>query len=220
MFCKKENSGCKGKSVILLTALLAFGLGAFFNYTHALPPHAVPANLRMTVLKTPRSVNAFDLEQYQQPSFTNKSLSGKWTMMFFGFSDCPQLCPTTMATLNKVYTQLQEQHAKQLPQVVLVSVDPEQDTAKRISEYAKGFNPNFIGVRAEKDKIDALTRELGIAYFKIKNQDQKSDKSYSINHSGTIILFNPEGKLAGFFSVPHEVNSIANEFVKVTGYLG
>lgn len=218
MFCQKSNSSCKGKALSLIVlVVLAVGGGAYYRFMHSaqLQQNALK-DLRMTVLQAPRDMSYFQLEHYQQTAFNNQSLLNKWTMMFFGFADCPHLCPTTMAELNKVYTQLQEQKIQQLPQVVLVSIDPERDTSQRIADYAKGFNPNFIGVRGEKDKIDPLTKELGIAYFKTTEPGQTDPKNYSINHSGTIILFNPEGKIAGFFSTPHDAKNIAHDFIKVT----
>ena len=211
MFCSKNNSSsCKGKTVgLLLIAVLAISAGAYFNFSHN--KQTVFNDLHLTLLQSPRNVTDFQLEQYD-----NNSLQGKWTLMFFGFSRCPQLCPTTMATLNKAYQLLQQQNIKELPQVVLVTLDPEYDSAQRINEYAKSFNSNFIGVRGKKQQLDALTHELGIAYFKTTNPGQKDSNNYSINHSGTIILFNPEGKLAGFFTTPHNEKSIAGDFIKVS----
>lgn len=228
MFCQKNHSGCvRGKAtVLILVVILAIAAGAYLRFMrNEHQQHTVhnTSSMQMTVLQTPREIGTFQLEYFQHPNYDKQSLLGKWTMMFFGFSNCPKLCPTTMSELNKVYSQLQQQHIQQLPQVVLVSVDPERDTAQIIADYAKGFNPTFIGVRGDEAQISALTKQLGVAYFKTPEPNNMANHSgmsdhqhYSINHSGTIILFNPEGKIAGFFSMPHQAANIASEFVKVS----
>jgi protein SCO1/2 len=198
----------------LLLAFLVFGVLAYFHY-QSQDTHSSLTNqdFNLALFKTPREIAPFQLTEYQHAAFTNKSLKGKWTMMFFGFANCPKLCPTTFAELSKMFKLMQEKNVKQLPQVVLISIDPERDTAERIFNYARSFDPNFIGLRGEPDEIAHLAKEVGVFYGKRNYHDPKN---YSINHSASIILFNPEGKLAGSFNYPHKANLLAENYMKLT----
>ena len=146
------------------------------------------------------------------------SLEGNWYMMFFGFIHCPAICPTTMAELNKFY-----QHVKQdanNPQVVFVSIDPERDDIARLKEYVTSFNSDFIGLTGKLDALQTLSKELGIMYMKMAKQDKKQTGSYNIDHSGTILLFNPKAQLHAIFSMPHDGDSMAKDFNVIRKFYG
>jgi protein SCO1/2 len=132
-------------------------------------------------------------------------------MMFFGFTNCGMVCPTTMASLNSMYRTLQQQIPdKQLPSVVMVSVDPERDTQERMNDYVTTFNKNFIGARAELPEITQLEKELHLVAVKMQAGTGKNQ--YTINHSAEIMVFNPEGKLQAFMSYPHDAEQMVVDY--------
>jgi protein SCO1 len=171
------------------------------------------AELNATVLPQARNIPAFELVGDDNQPFTNDSLQGQWSLVYFGFTHCAHICPMAMTNLQQVYQQLVANQVEQLPQVVLVSVDPDRDTPEVMQQYVKRFNPNFRGATAAADKVqlDLLTKPLGIAYFKVENPSGDSN-SYSVEHSDSIVLINPQGELAGFFTPPHDPSSIADEY--------
>jgi protein SCO1/2 len=136
-------------------------------------------------------------------------------MMFFGFTNCGMVCPTTMAALNDMYKNLeQELPQDHLPAVVMVSVDPDRDTVARMNEYVTAFNSHFVGARAEMPQIETLQKELHLVAVKMQ-ADGDAKNQYTINHSAEIMLFNPEGKLQAFMSYPHKADQMAKDYKAV-----
>jgi protein SCO1/2 len=160
-------------------------------------------------LPQPRTdIMDFKLTDNHGKPFTRDNLKGHWTMMFFGFTNCGLVCPTTLAALRDMYKTLQKTlPADQLPQVVMVSVDPERDTVKRMNDYVTSFDPHFIGARADIDETVQLEKNLHIAAAKIE-----SNGHYTINHSAEILLFNPLGQLQAFLTYPHHAPQMVKDY--------
>ncbi|MCD6047233.1 MAG: ypmQ [Gammaproteobacteria bacterium] len=174
-----------------------------------------------------KNLSPFTLTQYvANPSagksnaqaFTNENLKGKWTLMFFGFTNCPMLCPTSMAQLSNAYQQLQTKNFSPLPQVVFVSVDPERDTLEKVHTFATTFNPAFIGVRtADVKALNQMTREMDVVFEKVAQPasitgDKDSKSNYTINHSGDIAVINPQGQFAAILTMPHETQDLVADY--------
>jgi protein SCO1/2 len=165
-----------------------------------------------TLLDKPRTILPFSLISTQDTPFDLKSLQGQWTMMFFGFTHCGSICPTTMATLGKMYRLLETQHVSPLPHVVMISIDPKHDSLKTLKQYVKGFHPSFEGARGHTAATEQLTKELGIAYAVIERDTTASHHYDNIEHSGAIMLFNPQGNLVAFFTSPHHADTLAHDY--------
>jgi protein SCO1/2 len=163
--------------------------------------------------KSPATCLSFSLLSTQNQVFNNQSLRGKWTIAFFGFTSCGYLCPTTLAELTKMYKKLEQMKVKNLPQVVFITVDPEKDTMPVLSNYITAFNPQFLGLRGTEEYVKHLANETGITYIQIANPKDTSE--YTMEHSGTLIVFNPEGKIQAFFSTPHNGAVIAQDYLKL-----
>ncbi|MBS0359284.1 MAG: SCO family protein [Proteobacteria bacterium] len=187
--------------LFIIVACIAIASGVYF-YHHKEEKPIILA----TVLDHPRAINPFRLEEANQKSFTQENLKGHWTMLFFGFTSCPHLCPTTMTELNNMVRLLEKEKVKTVPQVIMITVDPEKDTPAKMKEYASVFNPNFIGLSGDKGQIETMTRELGVVYLKVANSGNMFD------HSGTIMLFNPNGELVALFTAPHQAKVLAQDF--------
>lgn len=209
MSVKKDGRLMIGMGVL---ALMALALG-FFVYQHQIMTKVVNKNqFQGTFLDKPRSIRSFELMGTDNLVFNHRSLEKHWTFMFFGFTSCGSVCPTTMAELNKMYHILETNGTKPLPQVVMVSLDPERDSLKTLQHYVQAFNPNFYGARGDEEVIHSMTRELGIAYAKIAEQGSGVSRSYDIEHTGTVILFDPAGKLVAFFTTPHQAGLLAKDY--------
>lgn len=194
-------------NIILFVIVISAGLGVLFQYNRSKSVDL--SALNATVLSQPREIAPFQLTDNLGKPYDKSSLKGHWSMLFFGFTNCPQLCPTTMAELNKMFTQLQKEKVSEMPEVVMVSIDPERDTEKKLNDYVTSFNKAFKGAYGDKNAIAALTKQLGVVYMKAQN---KTEKNYTINHTGTVMLFNPAGELSAFFSVPHKAQVMAKEY--------
>lgn len=205
-----------GSLFIVSIAILAAIIGQWlYHATQDKAPDLTQLNA--TVFSEPRVVSPFKLLDHYGKPFTEASLQGQWSFVFFGFTNCPDVCPSTLTKLNLMLKAISNQSADiPLPRVMMVSVDPERDTVEQLGKYMPYFNTNFIGLTAEKQSdIDALTKQFGIAYF--LNKKSPDDKEYSVEHSGAILLVNPQGKLHALFSAQHGPVILANEFAIIRG---
>ena len=155
------------------------------------------------MLDVPRRFSDFELVSHRNTTFTKADLEGKWTLVFFGFTHCPDVCPTTLAILNKVYEPLSDKEKEKI-QVLLLSVDPERDTAPKLAEYVTYFNPAFTGLTGNPHQIFSLATQLGVVYSKVPLDGD----DYTVDHSGNVVLINPMGDYHGFFRPPFEEGSL------------
>jgi protein SCO1 len=201
---------------IFLLILVVMAL-AFYGRAHASKQAqktviTAPVKIDGTVLPKPRVITAFDLTQTDGKPYTRQNLNGHWTLMFFGFTNCPLVCPTTMTELNKMYHQLQkEMPANKLPAVVMVSVDPGRDSLKRLKGYVSSFNTQFTGLRGDIAHVQGLARQMNVVFTKITFGDGDKDH-YTISHSAEIMLLNPKGNLVAFLSYPHKAKTMAMDY--------
>ncbi|STX28122.1 SCO1/SenC family protein [Legionella beliardensis] len=210
----------KKTKVVVLGGIFAFvaliaGM-ALSQYTQA-EKKIDPSQFHGTLLQKPRGVEQFNLVGVDNQPFNNKSLQGKWTMVFFGFTNCGYLCPTTMSELAKMYHILEHEGVKPLPQVVMISIDPNRDSLDTLKNYVSTFDSHFYGARGDEDKVKKMTREMGIAYSKVILPNAKDNKNYDMQHSGAVMLFNPKGELRAFFTTPHQANLLAKDYQLLVG---
>ena len=132
--------------------------------------------------------------------FTKQFFQGKWTLVFFGFTYCPDICPTTLGTLSKFYNELKKIGTADQLQIVMVSVDPARDTPDKLREYTAYFNPAFTGVTGEYMELVKFAGDLNSGFTKVPIEGG----SYLMEHSGNIIVINPRGDYHGFFKPPFD----------------
>ena len=149
------------------------------------------ATKQATILPIFKTLQPFSLTDQTGETFDNQRLLGQWTFLNFGYTHCPDICPTTLAMLTNMDQQLNSLEIASPVQIAFVSVDPERDTQQRLAEYVNYFDPSFLGLRGSEDKLQRLTQPLGILYAKVKTE--KSAMEYVMDHSASIILIAPEG---------------------------
>lgn len=210
------TSGKNRKIIFTILAIIAL-IAAIEIYFGVMQRHENASNVKIDgiFLSSPKEINHFNLSASTGKPFTKDNLTGQWTMMFFGFTNCSMVCPTTMAALNNMYKLLQKDlSANEMPQIVMVSVDPDRDTVKRMKEYVTAFNPNFIGARADIRETVTLEKQLHIAAAKMQ-VDGEGKNHYTINHSAEILLFNPKGELQAYLSFPHQPEQMAKDYKQI-----
>lgn len=149
------------------------------------------------LLQTPRDMGDFALLDHHGEPFVPARLENQWSLLFFGFTYCPDICPTTMAFLDQFVKSLEGTEAEDT-QVVMVSVDPARDTVKQLASYVPFFNPNFIGVTGEFLDIHRFATSLNTPFRKLPGQDD----NYLVDHSANVVLINPRGDYHAFFKAP------------------
>ncbi len=174
------------------------------------------SDIRGLMWPHPKKLQAFQLRQGDGTAFTLDKLKGHWSFLFFGYTHCPDVCPTTLAMLNQVDALLEQSHAADRRQFVFVSVDPERDTLPLLKDYVGYFNPSFIGVTGSPEQLPALTHQLGILHVKAP---QANGKDYLVDHSAAILLIDPAVRVVGIFSPPHQARDIATRFLRMRRFL-
>ena len=195
----------------VLIIIIPLSLGIFFSI-YINQGHGSLEDVSATVLRDAKPLPKFVLEDHFGNGFTNKNLKNQWSFVFFGYTHCPDICPTTLALLNQVEKVLKKETDIDLPKTIFISVDPERDTVSQLAEYVPYFNPEFTGVTGSLENLQVLTKSLGIAFG--KDSDTES-KEYEVFHSSRIMLIDPEGRLKALFAFPHDVNQIASDYIKI-----
>ena len=154
----------------------------------------------------PRKVSDFTLTNNHNQPMTNADLNGQWTLAFFGYTYCPDICPTTLAALNQAYPKIVATVSEQPIKVWFISVDPKRDTIERLAEYVGFFNSEFIGATAEHKQLYPLVRSMGMMYSMSESTDEPN---YLVNHSGSVVVINPLGQVIGRFKPKHAPGQIA-----------
>lgn len=155
----------------------------------------------------------FELFKHDDTPFSNQSFKDRWSFLIFGYTFCPDFCPTTLAVFNQVHRELtQPPGGGRDIQFVMVSVDPERDTARQLKAYVPHFNPEFIGVTGDSAVINRLTDSLGVVHE--KHAGSTAD-TYLIDHSTAVYLINPKGRLQGIFAPPHDAVDLVKGFQKI-----
>ena len=198
--------------VFAIVLLLAAGAGALVA-KQQLQPSPLVELVNGTRLSPPREPSDFALVSHTGAPFVRDTLRGQWTLMFFGFTHCPGICPMTLTTLADVRKRLHDLPAPQLPRIVLVSVDPERDTPARMAEYVKGVDAPIVGVTGPAQDLDECASKLGSAHRKVPTGGDE----YMMDHSAVVLLFDPEGREAAVFSPPHTAEQLAADYRRMLG---
>lgn len=147
----------------------------------------------------PRPIPGFALTDDLEQPFTNDRLRGHWSIVFFGYASCPDICPVTMSVLKQVDV------PANAPEVVLVSVDPERDTPPVLHEYVAHFSDAFVGVTGEVEAIRAFAQSLGAGFIK----EETDSEHYLVDHTGYLSVVDPNGAFRGFISPPFDAGRIS-----------
>lgn len=195
------------KTVLVIAALIALVIIAFV-YTMTSPRIMSVKELvnnGAISYEEPRRIKDFQLVAHDGEAFTKDNLNGQWTLLFFGFAHCDSFCPATLALLNTIYGQLEDNVRKQT-QVVMVTVDPARDSPEVLAEYVPAFNPEFVGVTGDFLPIKLLADQFYIGFR--KSSEEESHHGYAVDHGEQIVLVNPQGEYHGYFKPPHTLGRL------------
>ena len=196
---------------LILFLFWALLLGAVFLWMQ--PDKAPPPDLRAVLRPTPKPLQAFTLTDQDNAPFGLDALKGKWNFVFFGYTYCPDICPTTLSVLARAMKTLRTTpRAPSNLQVVFVSVDPQRDTPALLKKYLAYFNPAFRGITGEQQAIDALTRQFGAGYLK---DAETAPGVYQVSHTSSNFLVDPRGRLVATFAPPHAPDRLVEQFLQI-----
>ncbi|TDR22500.1 SCO family protein [Marinicella litoralis] len=190
--------------VMSLSLLLCLLMTACNNSPENQPTEPSYAALKM--FPEGKAFSGFQLTSHKSKPWTQENFKGNHSILFFGFVNCPDICPTTLLEMQKIDKMLKNNQVKS-PNFVFISVDSDRDTPKILNDYINYFNPEFIALTGDAPNILSITSQLGVAY-RIE-EHQKGDLIYDVDHASALFVLNPEGERIGIFPAPHKVNDIA-----------
>ena len=168
-------------------------------------------DMGLYLIEPPRNLGSFNLIDSAGKEFLPQDFEGKWNMLFFGFTFCPDICPITMSMLSRIEKGLDIENQEKI-RIFLVTVDPDRDSPDQLKVYLENFSENFIGLTGGLDQIYNFATRVNAPFSPISNS---KDPHYSVDHTGSIILINPEGNYAGFFRAPHNQDDIKKAILDI-----
>lgn len=188
------------KTVFILVAVVALIMGLTINRVlSGKGPGDQTALIDAGVILLPqsRSLPSLSMNDQNGAPVAVDELKGKWTLVFFGYTYCPDICPTTLAQLRDIRTKLPQEAVDNM-RVVLVSVDPNRDTPQQLKQYLGYFDPRYTGLTAPVADIQKLASALSIPFIPADT----SKPGYTVDHSGNLALIGPDGRQRGFIRSP------------------
>ncbi len=207
----RADRGTRGRAPLrqARTAGIAALLGALCAVSCSQSPPPVP--VAATLLEPPLQLPEVSLTDKAGEAFTTELLNGRFNLLFFGFTHCPDICPLTLAVLARMGAEWNTPHID-VPQVVLVSVDPARDDPERIDAYLGHFDPAFQGVTGPREAMDPWLKALGVAVHVDPHAD---GEPYTVTHNSTVYVIGPGAELIAVFSPPHDAAVIAADFLRI-----
>ena len=168
-------------------------------------------DLGLYLIDPARNLGSFNLIDSNGKEFLPNDFEGKWNVLFFGFTFCPDICPITMRMLSRIEKEIDSQELDKI-RIFLVTVDPDRDSPDQLKVYLENFSENFIGLTGGLDQIYNFATRVNAPFSPISNS---KDPHYTVDHTGSIILINPEGNYAGFFRAPHNQDDIKKAILDI-----
>ena len=168
-------------------------------------------DMGLYLIEPPRNLGSFNLMDSAGKEFLPEGFKGKWNILFFGFTFCPDICPITMSMLSRIEKGLNNEDLDKI-RIYLVTVDPDRDSPDQLKVYLENFSENFIGLTGGLDQIYNFATRVNAPFSPISNS---KDPHYTVDHTGSIILINPEGNYAGFFRAPHNQDDVKKAILDI-----
>ncbi len=160
-----------------------------------------------TVLPAPMELPEFTLIDHNAEPFTRESLMGKWNLLFFGFTNCPDICPATLQLLAAARDRIAVEDRPDWPRIVLVSVDPQRDKPEVLKSYVANFGQNIVGLTGELQELQKLTKRLGIFHAK----SSAHHDGYNVDHTSAVLVISPDAHFHALFSAPFSVDDLTHD---------
>ena len=210
----------KNKIPLIIICLLALSAGVFMS----VKPGGQDTQLMVSVQEALKTSLALPLDFKKIPDFTLMDVNAepitqavfedRWSIIFFGYTHCPDVCPVTLQVMKNVASKLAEQN-QEPPQIVFVSVDPMRDTSEIMKNYISYFDEEFIGITGELTSVHAMTSALGIvASFTANDADPDN---YIVDHTASLLLIDPQKRMRAKISPPHEAETIVADYITLLG---
>ena len=200
------------KSAIIVGIILVISIGFAIFATFKMPQQPNTTTTTKVTDSTVSIGGKFELTNHNNEIISSDDFIGKYMLVYFGFTRCPDVCPTDMAVITEALNQL-DRVALDKVQPIFISVDPETDTPEKVNEFVGNFHPNFVGLTGDKDIVDKVIKKYRVYSEKMESQDPV-DTNYMINHSAFIYLMDRKGNYHTHFSSQNSTSTEIAEKLK------
>ena len=200
------------KRNIIFILLVLFSITGIFTYFQSLPSllEKKPSLITGKILVRPMEIDNFELTDQNNEVFNKKSLEGGWTVLFFGYTNCPDVCPTTIYKLAEIKNGIKEDLPSANFNTVLVTLDPDRDSSERLDEYIGYFDETMLGVTGTYENIQSFTSSLSVFYQRINKEE-----GYDFNHTASIFVFDKDGSLFATMSPANTIEELESDFFTI-----
>ena len=200
------------KRNVIFILLILFSITGLFTYFQSLPSllEKKPSLITGKILVRPMEIDNFELIDQNNEAFNKKSLEGGWTVLFFGYTNCPDVCPTTIYKLAEIKNGIKEDLPSANFNTVLVTLDPDRDSAERLDEYIGYFDETMLGVTGTYENIQSFTSSLSVFYQRINKEE-----GYDFNHTASIFVFDKDGSLFATMSPANTIGELESDFFTI-----
>lgn len=168
-------------------------------------PSGLPEIDSGIIMDQPKSLPDFELVTHQDKKLTQDDFNGQWSLIFTGFTSCPDICPATISILKTLDEKLQATGTD--IEMYLLSIDPERDTPKILESYIGLFSRSLTGITGSLNEVGGLSDEIGLSFIHIPETEGR----YSIEHSGALVLIDPGARVAAYFKPPFDTDQMAKD---------
>jgi protein SCO1/2 len=197
---------------LFLVAALAAACGLWLG-NHLLSAPASPRLENAVLYPQPRAVPEFHLVQSDGTALTRDNWLGHWNVVYFGYTNCPDVCPTTLATFKQLWTDLGKRDLTDKVRIDFISVDPLRDTPERLGQYVGFFSKDFVAATGSDEELTRLTRALGLIYSRTTDAQGKIE----VDHSGSAVIIDPQAQLVGIFRPPFAAQALSDDLATLIG---
>ena len=200
------------KRNVIFIILILFSITGLFTYFQSLPSllEKKPSLITGKILVRPMEIDNFELIDQNNEAFNKKRLEGGWTVLFFGYTNCPDVCPTTIYKLAEIKNGIKEDLPSANFNTVLLTLDPDRDSAERLDEYIGYFDETMLGVTGTYENIQSFTSSLSVFYQRINKEE-----GYDFNHTASIFVFDKDGSLFATMSPANTVGELESDFFTI-----
>ena len=203
-------------TMLVLVAALAAALGLWAAQRWFGNGSPAPTLQAVQLFPQPRELPAFALQQSDGTPLVPGELQGHWTVVFLGFTHCPDVCPTTLAQLAQAQKRWASLPEATRPRVLFVSVDPDRDTPDRIGEYAHAFHRDTLAATADIPALEDFARSLSLVFMKVPAPEGAPADQYTVDHSAALAVLDPEARMAGVIAAPLDADAVASDLLALT----
>ena len=200
---------------MIFSALIAMAAGIWLGQSSNQQSQTLkPAIIQGAIFPQAKYIQHFELIDQNQNTVSKRDFLNHWSLVFVGYTNCPDICPTTLSVMNQVIEYMNEQLI-QAPEIIFLSVDPERDTPLHLKRYVEYFNKDFVGLTGSLEQVKQLSQNMNAVFRKAPGLNGKiSRDDYLIDHSSALMLINPQGNLQSILTAPHTPGSIIESIIQ------